>query len=311
MRILEVTQGSPEWSAARAAHRCASDAPAMMGESDYKSRSDLIKQTALGLVEEFDGATQARFDRGHANEAAARPIIEARIGDDLFPITATDDDGYLLASLDGITMDEKITWECKTPNAKLRAAVQSGDLPPSHYWQMEHQLCVTGAEKVLFTISDGTEDGTVSTWYWPLIERRKALLAGWAQFDKDVAAYQPTDDAPRATATAIESLPSLIVRLTGEVTESNLNEYRAFALARIESVNTELTTDQHFIDAEKMVKFFDSAEKELELVKAQALAQTKPINDLFRTIDVLKESMRAKRLMLDKLVKSRKEAVRG
>jgi predicted phage-related endonuclease len=49
---------------------------------------------------------------------------------------------------------------------------------------------------------------------------------------------------------------------------------------------------------------FFFGEKRLALVKSQALAQTASIDELFRTIDALKEEMRSKRLTLDKLVKA-------
>ena len=46
------------------------------------------------------------------------------------------------------------------------------------------------------------------------------------------------------------------------------------------------------------------------MVKAQALAQTASIDELFRTVDEISGQLRGKRLELDKLVKSRKEAIR-
>ena len=48
MIIHEVKQGSPEWHALRANTRNASEAPAMMGVSPYKSRSALVREKATG-----------------------------------------------------------------------------------------------------------------------------------------------------------------------------------------------------------------------------------------------------------------------
>ncbi len=42
-------------------------------------------------------------------------------------------------------------------------------------------------------------------------------------------------------------------------------------MARHQAINTDLQTDQHFADAEEMVKFCDKAEKNIDLVKANAL----------------------------------------
>ena len=87
----ECAQGSAEWHAIRARHFTASEASAMLGVSKYQTRADLLKRKATGLVEEVDSGTQRRFDDGHAAEAAARPIVEGIIGDDLYPVTMTAD----------------------------------------------------------------------------------------------------------------------------------------------------------------------------------------------------------------------------
>ncbi|MDS9991008.1 YqaJ viral recombinase family protein, partial [Xylella fastidiosa] len=42
MNIIELTQGTPQWHTHRAKYLNASDAPAMMGCSPYKSRAELI-----------------------------------------------------------------------------------------------------------------------------------------------------------------------------------------------------------------------------------------------------------------------------
>ena len=68
-------QGSPEWHAFRAEHFGASEAAAMLGLSKYTSRTELLRQKSTGISKEVDANTQAIFDRGHATEALARPII--------------------------------------------------------------------------------------------------------------------------------------------------------------------------------------------------------------------------------------------
>ncbi|CQH06547.1 Uncharacterised protein [Yersinia enterocolitica] len=100
------------------------------------------------------------------------------------------------------------------------------------------------------------------------------------------------------------------MEIEGAVKESNLTVYQNQALAFIQSINTNLVTDQDFADAEETVKFCEKAEKELDLIKQQALSKTEQIDLLFRTIDTLRDEMRNKRLDLSKLVKLRKEAIR-
>ena len=83
MKTLNFPQGSPEWKAARANYHCASDAATAMGQSPYKTRTDLLREKATGDTPEVDAATQARFDVGHTTEASARAILEAELDDDL------------------------------------------------------------------------------------------------------------------------------------------------------------------------------------------------------------------------------------
>ena len=64
-QIVNLVQGTPEWAAHRAKHLNASDAPAMLGVSPYKSRAQLLKEYATGIAMEIDEATQRRFDDGH------------------------------------------------------------------------------------------------------------------------------------------------------------------------------------------------------------------------------------------------------
>lgn len=90
--------------ALRANTRNASEAPAMMGVSPYKSRSALVGEKVTGITEEITPDMQRRFDLGHMTEALARPILEAIIGEDLYPLVVTDDEGRLLASSDGTTI---------------------------------------------------------------------------------------------------------------------------------------------------------------------------------------------------------------
>jgi len=304
---LNVQQGSPEWMEARAKRFNASEAPAMMGDSQYMTRTELLRQKATGIVPDVNAATQRLFDAGHEAEANARPHVEAMIGEDLYPIVATDDSGRLLASSDGATMLCNIGFEHKLWNQKIADQVAEGNVPESHRWQLDQQFAVFGFEKIIFVCSDGTPENFVSCWYFPQPERISALRAGWDQFEKDLAKYQHTEAAPAAVAEVIDDLPALTVQLVGQVTASNLDSFKTAVAARIQAINTTLVTDADFATADKMVKFLDDGEKRLDLVKAQALAQTESIDQLFRTIDSLKAEMRSKRLTLDKLVKSEKE----
>ena len=309
MITVAALQGSQEWLAARAKYFTASEAPAMMGASKYTTRSELLRQKATGIAEEVDAGKQRLFDRGHAAEAAARPIVEAIIGESLYPVTGTlEVDGLpLLSSFDGLSAMDDIAWETKLWNASLADAVRAGQLEPHYYWQLEQQLLVSGAEKVYFTTSDGTPENTVGMWYTSSASRRAALISGWKQFAKDLADYQHVEQTVAPVAASIEALPALFVQVEGKVLATNLDAFKASAQTFIDNIKTELVNDQDFADADKMVKFLKDGEDRLALAKSQALAQTASIDELFRTVDAISEQMRVKRLALDKLVKAEKE----
>ena len=305
-------QGSPEWHALRAKHFTASEASAMLGVSKYQTRADLLKRKATGLSEEVDAATQRRFDDGHAAEAAARPIVEGIIDDDLYPITMTADvNGLpLLASMDGLTMLGGIGWETKLLNQDLRADVEAGTLHEHYTVQMEQQLMVSGADRIYFTTTDGTPEGTFGLWYESSPALRERIVTGWQQFAEDVAAYVPAPETVKPAGRAPDALPALRIEVTGMVTASNLAAFREHALAVFGGINTDLQTDADFADAERTVKWCKEVEDRLDAAKQHALSQTDSIESLFRTIDAIKEEARQKRLTLDKLVAQRKDAIK-
>ena len=316
-----LVQGTAEWHAYRAAHDNASDAPAMMGCSSYKTRDQLIAERATGIVPEVDAATQRRFDEGHRFEALARPLAEKIIGEDLYPCTGSLEGSRLSASFDGLTMLETIGLEHKRLNQRLRDALirfgcTGADLPLEYQIQMEQQCAVSKCERILFMASDWDRDDQLieelHCWYTPNLELRAKIIAGWEQLHKDVAAWVPPEAAPApVVGKTPDNLPALLIQVTGAVTASNLPEYKAHALEVFKGINRTLTTDQDFATAESTVKWCADVESRLAAAKEHALSQTATIDELFRTIDDIGAEARRTRLELDKLVKARKEEIRG
>lgn len=313
MRTVNLIQGTPEWHAHRASHFNASDAPAMMGCSPYKTRSQLVREFATGATIEHDAATLQRFADGHRFEDLARPFAEKIIGEELYPCVGVD--GKFSASFDGLTLLEDKAFEHKSLNDDLRLAMPldgSDVCLPLHYQvQMEHQAMVSRAERVLFMASKWAGDELVEErhcWYVPNPELRAKIVAGWAQFEADVAAYEPVPVAePTAAGRAPDQMPALRIEVTGMVTASNLAEWKEQAIAVFQGISTELVTDQDFADAEKTVKWCGDIEDQLRAAKQHALSQTESIDLLFRTIDAIAEEARCKRLALEKRVKTRKD----
>jgi len=312
MKTHELVQGSQEWHAHRAAHFNASDSPAMMGVSKYKTRDQLLQELSTGITHDVDAATQRRFDDGHRCEALARTLAEEIIGQELYPVTGSE--GKYSASFDGLTMLEDIAFEHKTLNDEIRATESIDDLHLMYRIQMEQQLMVSGAESCLFLASKWDNQGELieskELWYLSDSKLRQDIVAGWEQFEKDLATYTPREIKEAPKAEAIMQLPALAIQIKGEVTLSNLPQFKAAADQFIANIKTDLQTDEDFANAEETVKFCDKAEKELELTKKAAIAQTASIDELMRTIDHIKAQLRDKRLMLDKAVKEQKETIK-
>ena len=310
MQIHNLTQGSPEWQAFRLEHFGASEAAAMLGISSKVSRTELLHQKATGTAKEFSAWVQANIlDRGHMVEAAARPLVEDLIGADLYPVTCSD--GRLSASCDGLTMGEDVAFEHKQFNQALAAAVDDGQLPDEYMPQCQQIMMVTGAGKVVFVCSDGTLDNFVRMDVLPDAEWQERIRAGWSQFEADLVTYQPKEYAAKPEAEPIMSLPALVIQIRGEVATSNLPAFQVRAERFIASIKTDLVTDQDFADAEATVKFCEKAEGDLEQAKRAALEQTADIADLMRTIDLISEQLRAKRLTLTRTVKDKKELIKA
>ncbi len=308
----EHIQGSREWLAFRQAYYTASDAGAMLGVSPYKTRGELLREKATGLIAEVDAATQARFDAGHRFEELCRPMAEEIIGEQLF--RAVMSRGKLAASFDGITMLEDVIWEHKTLNSQLKACSCYAELPLHYRAQIEQALYVSGAERCLFMASrwrdDGTLDQAVYIWCEPDLELRTRIIDGWRQFERDLANWQPTEAAPIVLGRTPETLPPIRIEITGQVMASNLTEYKSHALSIIEGLNVNLRTDNDFADAEKAAKWCKQVEDRLEAAKQHALSQVASIDELFRTLDAIREEARNKRLLLEKLIKSRKDEIK-
>jgi putative phage-type endonuclease len=308
MKIHNVAQGSAEWHALRAQHFTASEAPAMMGASKYQTRTDLLTLKKTGIAPAVTPSQQFIFDKGHATEAAARPLVEAKIGEELYPVVGTL--GNLLASMDGATMLGETLFEHKLWNESLVAQVKAEDLAPHYYWQLEQQLLVSGAERVIFVCSDGTAENFVSMEYRPVAGRADQLVEGWKQFEADLGGHVVADAPSIVVGKAPDELPALRIELTGMVTASNLKVFEQSALAVIDSVKTTLQTDQDFADAKKAVKWCGDVEEAVAAAKKQALSQTQTIDELFSSLDRVSAHARETRLKVDKLVKAQELLVK-
>ena len=304
-------QKTPEWHAFRASHFNASDAPAMLGISPYKTRNDLLMEYRTGITPEIDPEQQKRFDEGHRFEALARPLAEKLIEEELYPVTGSE--GKLAASFDGLTMMEDICFEHKSMNNDIRGCKTDEDLPLHYRVQMEQQLMVSGAEKCLFMATKwDTSDqliDAVTLWYSSDPELRQRIFDGWAQFEKDLAEYELPEAQSTVVADPVQDLPAVSVQVSGQIdVRDNFKVFEAALRDFLENkLIREPQTDQDFADLDLQIKAMKKAEETLNAAESMMLAQIQSVDEAKRQKDMLAKLVRDNRLMAEKLLDSEKK----
>jgi predicted phage-related endonuclease len=309
MKIIDIQggQGSEAWLTFRAGRFGSSEAAAMLGLSEHCTRSELLRIKHTGLEREFhDWVRRNVLDKGHAVEASTRPMIEAQIDDALYPVTCQGE-GRLAASCDGLTMDGALAWECKQWNERLAAEVSAGRVPDTHMPQCQHILLVTGADRLRFTVSDGTGERLVSTEVLPSAEWFQRLRDGWARFEQDLAAYALPPATEPVQAEPMESLPAVSVRLDGALSVAgNLPTFAEALRAFIARMPAKPATDNEFATVEAACKSLKKAEDALDAAEAGALASITDVEAMRRAVADCRKLARDTRLAAEKMVERRK-----
>ena len=311
MEQHDFLQGEQEWHSHRAAHFNASDAPAMLGISQYKSRTQLLREMATGITPDVDEATQRRFDAGHRFEALARPLAEQIIGKKLYPVIGSE--GKLSASFDGLTADDSTAFEHKSLNNGLRKALSAGEIPEQYRAQMEQQLMLSGAEKCLFMASSWNDADELieemHQWYENDQDMRDRLLQGWTQFAIDLENYVHVEHIEKPKAEVCIELPALFVHAKGEITTHNMDEFGMALTAKLAEVRAiALVTDQDFSNAKEAAKKFRETAKSIALSKEAVLAQTETIGEAARKMDAWAKDLNQTALQLEKDVEREDKA---
>jgi putative phage-type endonuclease len=309
MRHLELEQGTEAWLKARLERFTASEAAAMFGVHKNISRTQLLDHKK-GWTTEVDSFTQSLFDKGHATEEMARPLAEQVAGEDFAAVVGELEDSMFLASFDGMSMLGDVLFEHKLYNKTLAENVRNDKLEPHYYWQLEHQLLVSGAEKILFVTSDGTKDNWADMYYVSVPGRREELLAGWAQFAKDLENHQPQAKTEKVVAEQSNDLPVISYKMDGLTLKSNLDVFKESATALVEKSKTVIETDQDFANAESRQKTFTKAEKDIDSLCDRVLGEVADIDAFVKDLRFIKDQIRTARLAEGKQVKERKEEIR-
>lgn len=309
--VHSLIQGSPEWEAFRFEHDGASEIAAVMGLSKKKTREELLRLKVSGTAQEFSAYVQEKvLDRGHEIEALVRPWAVQFAGVDGF-YPATMSIGRISASCDGIDMPDEVALEVKSLNAEYEPIVRAGRVPDEHMPQCQQVLMVTGADRLLFAMSDGTRDNTFFVWVEPDTDWFDRIRAAWRLFNQDRENYKHVDLPPEAVRKVVPTLPSLVLDFEGAVTvKSNIAAFEAVVQARIDAVPAIFETDQEFDDAKADIKFLkEDVEDALEAALVQFLKKNEPIQTVIDAVRRLQEKSRNKRLPLANAVKNQAETI--
>lgn len=306
----DLVQGSDDWMAFRFEHDGASEAAAQLGLSKKMMRNEMLHIKHTGLPREFsDWVQKYILDHGHVVEALARPIVEEIIGEDLYPVTCSD--GRLSASCDGLTLDERIAFEHKQWAAELAASVDRCELPEEHAPQCQQVLMVTGAEKLIFVVSDGTRDNLVYMWVYPDPAWFERIRAGWKQFNEDLANYVPAEVVAPVVASPTLNLPAVSVQVQGSIALiSNLDLFGDALRGFISKIPEKPSTDQEFADCKSAIGKLQVAQDALDAAEANALGQIATFDEMRRTKALYFDLARTTRLALEKLVTQREAAIK-
>lgn len=303
MKLLNLIQGSDEWLEARLNYLCASEAPVVMGESKFMSRTQLL-DLKKGWQKNPDSAFKKRlFEKGHIHEDQARVHTELETLED-YPATVglLKVDGLdveMLASFDGLenATPGALIWEHKDWNLTLAENVRNSVLEPLYYWQLEHQCIVNNSDKVLFTCSDGTTDNRVSMVYESVPERREQLIKGWALFLEDLEKHELEAKKEKVVAVKQENFPVIECRVEGSQVISNLGSYiPLIEQLSEEQMNLSLETDQDFANKDAFNKRVKNGRAELKEKAADILANfdsLKVFNDHVATADGILQKLQA------------------
>jgi putative phage-type endonuclease len=268
---IEVEQGSGEWLEIRKSWvGGASEAPAALGVSKYKSRQDFIEER-LGFGKEITDFQKSLFNKGHESEEKARSVLEIERMEDFAPaIFQVEIEGIVFgASLDGLSEDGKTIFEHKLYNKDLAANLKRGLIDPHYSTQLDQQLLCSGAEEVLFITSDGTDQLREIFTYKTTDEKLRALVDGWKQFEEDKKNYKIEPKAEKVEPTKTDQFPIVDFEVDGVSIISNIDEYKP-AIEEIskhvfELINKEDKTDLDFSNLDHYAK---AGEKERKALKS-------------------------------------------
>lgn len=146
-------QGTPEWIEFRKKKIGASDAPVIVGVSPWSTPYKLWCQK-LSLMP--DTEKNAAMTRGLEMEETARKEFEKQTGHIMFkPTLVSQEYGFMMASYDGMDIEQKFAVEIKCPGKMDHASAMDGVVPEKYIPQLQHQMIVAKLEMIFYFSYDG------------------------------------------------------------------------------------------------------------------------------------------------------------
>ncbi|MEN8236152.1 MAG: lambda-exonuclease family protein [Pseudomonadota bacterium] len=197
MKLINLEQGSTQWLNMRQEKITATDAAVIMGISPFCSPYKLWKRK-LGL-ESPQYVTEA-MKRGMRLEDEARKSFEQYTDIQMEPaVIESDDNPWMMASLDGIDTTKKHQLEIKCPNPKTHEMAKNKQLPKYYFAQIQHQLAVTGNDWSYYFSYDGKEGALVE------VERDDAFITEMLEKESEFYRMLKEFDPPAQSHLVIET----------------------------------------------------------------------------------------------------------
>ena len=151
-------QGTTAWLEERRNHIGASDAVVIVGDSPWKTPLELWEQK---LSLRPDDPENQYMRRGTEMEPLARKVFEEMTGYEVFPqVVYHKKHKFMMASLDGLSLDGTIAVEIKCPGEKDHALAVAGKIPSHYKAQLQHQMACLDIPMIYYFSFDG-ENGFI------------------------------------------------------------------------------------------------------------------------------------------------------
>jgi putative phage-type endonuclease len=185
---FDIKQGSPEWHALRKTKVTSTDAAAIMGSSKWKTQLDIYNEKKDINVKPL--YISDRMQRGIDLEPIARSLFTVKTGIIMQPAVVVHENGWMMASLDGISNCGRYTLEIKCPGFEDHHTALQGKIPKHYYAQNQHIISCVKPEKHFYFSFDGF-DGIILE-----VERDDAYIAEMEEAEKRFYELLQTNTPP-------------------------------------------------------------------------------------------------------------------